>query len=232
MNNLIRLTKKFIKKLKISSKTGIFTVGSAWGTFEQSPSFDQTPQRDEEGVAIDKRLDSNPVDVVAQLIQKEVPMMSFDDLDKTISLIEKRIKVMKRNKMFFEDENLALLYVKARKRYKKFSNLLSKWPIVTDAAVTDLLNRHKLCRVSMRNYTSVIPTDGLIEISKFREAWNKLWVGTEDPEIVLIVKESLMRETEKRKDPIVLGRSPLGNWWHLIGAWDEEVKYVNDILYR
>jgi hypothetical protein len=228
MNNLVRFTKKFITGIKkLSRRRNSFIMGSRWGTFGST--FAVNPAFEDQ---MDKRIDSNPVDVVKQLIQPNIPLLYLENLDKAISVVNARIKIIKKNKLDFDEEKLALLYLKARKRFRKCPEILSPWPVVTEAAINDLLAKYKLCRVPINSYISTIPTEGLEEISKFRTAWGKLWVDSDEAEIILIVKESVAREVERKKDPIVLGKSPVGNWWHLIGAWDEEVKYVSDILYR
>ena len=36
---------------------------------------------------------------------------------------------------------------------------------------------------------------------------------------------------ETRKDPILLAKSPFGNWFYVLGAWDKEVQYIDDLIY-
>ena len=40
------------------------------------------------------------------------------------------------------------------------------------------------------------------------------------------------RSQERKKDPILLASSPFGKWWHILGAWDKEVEYVDAIIYH
>jgi hypothetical protein len=177
------------------------------------------------GSVKDERVEAKPVDVVKEL-NTENPIINLGDLKAQIKEVEKRIKILKKQKVTPHDENEALTYIKARTKYKKYEKLFN-YQITTNKLVEDLTQKYKLMRVNFASYYKTVPTEALDELEKFLYACKK--VGVEEPEIKLIVDDG---GKEHKKDPIMLGKSPFGRWWYILGAWDKEIKYVDDIIYN
>jgi hypothetical protein len=173
----------------------------------------------------DKRIEAKPVDVVKEL-NTENPIINLGDLKAQIKEVEKRIKILKKQKVTPHDENEALAYIKARTKYKKYEKLFN-YQITTNKLVEDLTQKYKLQRVNFGSYYKTVPTEALDELENFVNACKK--VGSVEPEIKLIVDDG---GKEHKKDPIMLGKSPFGRWWYILGAWDKEIKYVDDIIYN
>ncbi len=69
--------------------------------------------------------------------------------------------------------------------------------------------------------------EALEEVDKYIKVCEK--VRDDKPVFRLIIDD---KGKEMKKDPILLALSPFGKWYHFLGAWDEEVKYVDDIIYN
>jgi hypothetical protein len=179
--------------------------------------------------SVDGRVEAKPVDVVKEL-NTENPIINLGDLKAQIKEVEKRIKILKKQKVTPNDENEALTYIKARTKYKKYEKLFN-YQITTNKLVEDLTQKYKLQRVNFASYYKTVPTEALDELEKFVKACGK--VSSVDPEIKLIVDDGgKEHKKEHKKDPIMLGKSPFGRWWYILGAWDKEIKYVDDIIYN
>jgi hypothetical protein len=237
--NIKKSVAKLKFKIKILSKKNLFVSSNNW---EVTPTVSQVDWKNMNGETssdntyVDKRLDSNPIDVVNELVQHQVPLLDTTNIDKKIKSINTRIKLLHRQKLPTPEESLALQYLAARKIFLKDISVLDAWPIVSENAINDLLKKHKLVRIRLGSgaYESICPNEALQEIEKYQKVWDQLWPGLERAEIILIIKESVynkIQEIQRKKDPILLAKSPLGNWWHLLGAWDKEVDYVADIIY-
>ena len=225
-------------KLKVLGRSKKFVSGNTWTMATTSSNIATVASWSDGGVNsepshVDKRIDSNPVDVVNELVQHQVPLLDLKDIDEKIKSINNRIKMLKKQNLSTADEDLALKYITARKIFRKNPKVLDSWPIVTEANINDLLKKYKLRRARLGNgmYESLCPNDALKAMEDYTKVWNDLWPSIEKPEIILIINESVYNEIQRKKDPILLAKSPLGNWWHLLGAWDKEVEYVSDILY-
>jgi hypothetical protein len=235
--NIKKTFARFKLKLKALGRSKNFVHGNTW-TMSTSTNMisveswgDNAPPS--ETPHVDKRIDSNPIDVVNELVQHQVPLLDLKNIDEKIKSINNRIKLLKKQNLNTADEDLALKYITARKIFRKNPKVLDSWPIVTEANIDDLLKKYKLRRVRLGNgmYESLCPNDALKAMEDYTKVWNDLWPSIEKPEIILIISESVYKEIQRKKDPILLAKSPLGNWWHLLGAWNKEVEYVSDILY-
>jgi hypothetical protein len=210
-----------------SSGTGIGTTNSVsinstnWATTNMAVAVD-SPM----GSVKDERVEAKPVDVVKEL-NTENPIINLGDLKAQIKEVEKRIKILKKQKVNNpRDEEEALSYIKARTKYKKYEKFFN-YKITTNHLIDGLLKKYKLMNVGFGLYYKTVPTEALDELEKFVNACKK--VGSIEPEIKLIVDDG---GKEHKKDPIMLGKSPFGRWWYILGAWDKEVQYVDDIIYN
>lgn len=188
--------------------------------------------------AKDNRIEKKPVEVVKEILT-ERPTFAMADLKGQIATIKKRINVLQEQgvaKSTLENEYHALEFLEARQKYSKFYELF-KWPTTNQEKVLKLLKTYKLHAVDMNQDGSGvqnIPHEAIDEIEKYVKAFAKV-NKKKRPQFRLIVDEPTYKEMMakvKKKDPILLALSPFGNWYYILGAWDEEVKYVDDLIFK
>ena len=186
----------------------------------------------------DTRIEKKPVEVVKEILT-EKPAFAMADLKGQIAVIKNRIKVLQEqgvSKSTLENEYHALDFLEARQKYSKVYDLF-KWPTTNQEKVLKLLKTYKLHAVDMKQDGSGvqnIPHEAIDEIEKYVKAFAKV-NKKKQPQFRLIVDEPTYREMMakvQKKDPILLALSPFGNWYYILGAWDEEVKYVDDLIYK
>ena len=173
----------------------------------------------------DERKEILPVAVVNDLLT-EFPVMILNDLKLQIKSVEKRIKWLLKTNGNVSDEQRALAYLKARTKWMKYKHLFC-WKITTADKIQKLLKEYKLRHVSFSGYSRNVPMEAIDEIEQFALALDKIIPDT-SPELMLIIDDG---GKETRKDPILLAKSPFGNWFYVLGAWDKEVQYIDDLIY-
>ncbi len=175
----------------------------------------------------DKRIKKKPVEIFEEIINEQ-PKINLKDLDKQIELVEERIKTLRDHTrgIDFKQEEQALGYLRARKKYEKYKDNF-KWAITNGDMIEKLCKKYKVRKVSIGNYYRNIPKEGVDEIKKFGESFS--CVSRQDPLFELIIDDG---GKEQKKDPILLAASPFGNWYYLLGAWDKEVEIVDDLIYK
>jgi len=224
--------RKLIQKLKRKS---LNTYQSGWNMPTESEpvvmnpaiTYDTAvPTPEYKSLKEDTRIEKKPVEVVGEIIAEE-PVMNMKDLDIQIKIVKRRLKALtdldiKNN----SNERLALYFLKARKKYIKRKNLF-KWPITTSAKITALCSKYKLRSAFLEGYARNVPTEALDELEKYINAYQTVTEGR--PKVELIIDDG---GKETRKDPILLASSPFGRWFYVLGAWDKEIEYVDDIIYK
>jgi hypothetical protein len=197
-------------------------VGSSPVQWTPSIGMDSTAKYAEKE---DTRIEKKPVEVVNEILD-EKPVIVTKDLAGQIKAVEKRIKVFKEQGCGLSDEILALKYLKARqkgmKHWAKFN-----WAATTDVKVRELCSKYKLQVVGFQSYSRNVPMEAVEELEKYMAAYE--CVSEDKPELKLIID---VGGKEQKKDPILLASSPFGRWFHVLGAWDKEVEYVDDLVYK
>lgn len=185
----------------------------------------------------DLRIEKKPIEVWDEIIS-QVPKIDLNSLDKKIMLVKQRKDIIEKmiRKDSATDEIEALGFLEARKRYLKTKDLF-QWSATTFDLVERLLKKYKLKMIDLQTTTGhkIIPMEGLIEIKKFVSAFNK--VRKDEPVLKIILEDDSAKSPEAKKksrraDPIILAGSPFGKWFYILGAWDKEVEYIEDLIYK
>lgn len=181
---------------------------------------------------VDERKSVEPIEVFNELKQ-ETPKISFDNLEEKIKVVSERIKVLKEHltEDHLNDENRTLFYLKNRQKYLKTkSKTPFDWSMTTKEAVDDLCKRYKLKIVGLKQYYTLVPKEGIKEMERYTKAYKA--VTGDNPIFELVIKDTEEKATKKKdRDPILLANSPIGNFLFVIGAWDDEVEIVDEIIY-
>jgi hypothetical protein len=182
---------------------------------------------------LDERIEKKPVDVYQELFE-ETPKIDLVGIKERIKLVEKRLEYMKFLGGQTGDEKIALRYLYARSKFEKYGNLFT-WSITTKNKIDALCKKYTLANVSFHAYSKTIPMEAIYEIEKYIKAWNKVTKkGDANLTMYLIIEDTpeSSQSGERKKDPILYADSPFGKWFYILGAWDKEVQYVDEIVYR
>jgi hypothetical protein len=173
----------------------------------------------------DTRIVVKPKDVVDELVDKETPNLDFNNAGAKIKAIEKRAKFMKDDLQITpHDEYIAIGFLKARKKYARIKHKFP-WAITTEAKMGALLSKYKLQIGSMSGYHKCVPNEAVDEMEKFIKAFAK--VSSAKPEFVLILDKG---GKEEKLDPILLAKSPFGFYYYILGAWDKEREFIDELF--
>lgn len=166
-------------------------------------------------------------------IQRSTPDISFENLESKITSVEGRIKVLKDHMTDEQmgDEHRTLFYLKNRKKYiKTRTKDPLDWAMTTSEAVDDLCKRYKLKVVPLKQYYTLVPKEGVEEMARYTKAYKA--ITGDVPIFELVIKDTEVKAQKKKdRDPILLANSPLGNFLFILGAWDDEVEIVDEIIY-
>jgi hypothetical protein len=149
------------------------------------------------------------------------------DLDTQIKIMKKRIRILEDQNVDLKDEEEALGYLMARKKYVKLQKAF-KWEVTNQELIDNLCKKYKVKMVNFNSYVKVVPNEALDELEMFLEGCRAVSKKL-TPTLKLIVDDG---GKETRRDPILLASSPFGRWWYVLGAWDKEVEIVESLIYR
>lgn len=180
---------------------------------------------------------------VFEEVKRKTPDVSWDRLDEKIKVVSDRINVLKEHldESHMKDEHTALFFLKNRRNYLKTKKKFPmNWATTNREAVDALCKTYKLKVVAIKQFYTMIPKDGITEMDRFTQAYKA--VTGDNPIFELIIKDvveakkpdevkEVAKQKKKDRDPILLANSPFGNSLFVLGAWDDEVEVVDEIIY-
>jgi hypothetical protein len=209
--------------------TGIPVASESSG---QNPAPKATTEKKDERKTVEPK-------AVFEELKQQNPEVSFHELDEKIKVVEERINVLKEHldESHLKDEHLALFYLKNRRKYLETKGKHPiMWASTTRDAVNDLCKRYKLKTVPLKQYYTLVPKQGIDEMNKYTSAYKAITGDT--PIYELVIKdlpektEEAKQQKKKDRDPILLANSPFSNSIFVLGAWDDEVEVVDEIIYQ
>lgn len=252
MPNLIKELKKLVGNMKLKSKkaysSGATLGQTAWASNQTNAPFNENdyirPITDSAFSALanggsdvvetfkevkleDTRVDKKPVEIFKEILTDE-PVLSLDNVDDQIAIVKRRMKILRDEvgMTSLGDEERALKYLEARKKYKK-AKIKFAWATTTRVLIQKLCKDYKVKEVAFESYYRNIPMEAIDELEAFIKVFEQ--VSDDKPLLKLIVDDG---GKETKKDPILLAASPLGSWYYVLGAWDKEVEIVDDLIYN
>jgi hypothetical protein len=216
----------------IDDTNGIYQ--NYYGNIDINSEF--TPTKIQVRSNIKERIEKRPVEVWEELFD-EIPEIDLIGINEKIALVKKRIKYMEFLHGQTQDENIALRYLNSRKVFAKYGKYFV-WPVTTRKKIDLLCSKYTLSDENFRTYSKCVPMEAVDELEKYITLWKKVVKGKKGAELLpvlkLIVDDSResSKSGEKKKDPILYSESPFGSWYYILGAWDKEVQYVDELVYK
>lgn len=149
-----------------------------------------------------------------------------------IKSFEEKLKLLKSSERDMEngvrEVSSVLIRFENRKKYSKHEKFYSEFPYTTTAKISDLLKKQNHLKLgTVEQFVAEIPDEAINIINKYTEETKALcW---KRPLFYIIANKKDFEKTETRKDPILLAQSPFGHFWQILGAWDKEMLFLDDL---
>lgn len=115
-----------------------------------------------------------------------------------------------------------------RKKYGDFKKTFDEFPYTTTSRINSVIkgNDHlKLGQVAQ--FMADMPAEATLAMKRYNEGTMKL-CGKQAVFYIIADKKDFQR-SDKRRDPILLAQSPYGHFWQILGAWDEEMMFLEQL---
>ena len=128
------------------------------------------------------------------------------------------------------EETRALQMLKSRLKYPKVAHLFI-WKTTTPQHIGKLLDKYELQHQEIRSYMKSVPCLAIVAMQAYARVFAK--VSKDTPAFSLIAPPQYFKSEkakDKRRDPILLARSPFGHYFYILTAWDKEISLVTELL--
>jgi len=201
--------------------------------FGSDVGIDQSSPMDEIGFGVstsgdkDKRLEFNKEAIMEEL---KAPPVKIEQGKIALRILEVKriISSLEKKKMDVSPYREALLQLKNRKLFTpEMNEHLSCYPTTTREKIDALSSKYKLVFHNLQGVVKDIPVKAVKAIEQFCKPLEKGNVSFHKDHFFLVAPEDWWR---KKRDPILLVKSPFGNYYHILYAWDKEVNIVSELF--
>lgn len=127
---------------------------------------------------------------------------------------------------YYETEGM-IIRMENRKKLAEHDGY-SRWPYTTNDAIRRVMSENtNLEAEQVMPSLPDLPEEAVKVIETYRKYTSDL-CGME-PIFYLIKPKKDRAEVERKRDPILIAQSPFGYFWQILGAWDEEVKFLEEL---
>lgn len=173
-----------------------------------------------------------PKDVLHEL--ERIPTKwSLEGLDDKIAMMKEKIKLINQNQTKKEAEVLLEL-LENRKKYNVksadgtfFWVYFSQFDITHDGHIKKLLDKYSLVMESADIFIPEFPVDATRVMTTFSTKFCEL--TEKKPRFFVIATKESFKKNYSKRDPILLAQSPFGFYYHILGAWDQEMLYLPEL---
>ena len=171
----------------------------------------------------DLREKKEPISVIHELETnlKPIPLKDIKYQLKQMRIRKKYIE--KLLKLVPENEDRAIEMLEARKKYPKYAHKFC-WKTTVESKIVMLTTKYMLRHDEIGLFQKKIPDRAMTEITLFAQLYQKVSKG--EPKFSLIAPD----DNFKSEDPILLAKSPFGEYYYILCAWDKEISIVNELL--
>lgn len=115
-----------------------------------------------------------------------------------------------------------------RKKYAKHRKFYDEFPYTTTSKINKVLEVHKNLQLGkVAQFLADMPKDA-VKVMKDYEKETKT-LCDKKPIYYIIADKKDFQKSDKRRDPILLAQSPFGHFWQILGAWDKEMLFLEEL---
>ena len=150
---------------------------------------------------------------------------------RTIRLLEDKLSLIRgdgQSRRESKKELEALIEpIENRRRFEKFKDRVGQYPHTTSEAIASVLQQedHLRCKKT-EEFVPDFPEDAIAAMKDYESMCIELCGKL--PEFYIIADKKDFKPAIRR-DPILLAQSPFGFFWQILGAWDEEMIFLEDL---
>jgi hypothetical protein len=152
-------------------------------------------------------------------------------IDEQVAEFKSKLGFMKKPDSDYNAKNeitSIVMRMENRKKYASVRAVLEKYPYTTNKRIDNVMKKHdylKMCEIAQ--FVAEMPKEATETMKIYNEACMKMC----DKKAVfyIIADKKDFKRTSSRRDPILLAQSPIGHFWQILGAWDKEMLFLEDL---
>lgn len=121
-----------------------------------------------------------------------------------------------------------LIRMENRKKYAQFKSFFDEYAYTTSSRVAELVKEHSYLKIGqIAQFLADMPKEAVDAMKAYNTHTNEL-CGKQAVYYIIADKKDF-EKSNTRRDPILLAQSPFGHVWQILGAWDKEMLFVEEL---
>lgn len=115
-----------------------------------------------------------------------------------------------------------------RKIYAENKEVFENFPYTTTTRIAEVIKKHDNLEMGkIAQFIADLPKEAIDVMKQYEEATVK--VCSKKPVYYIISDKKDFKKSDNRRDPILLAQSPFGHVWQILGAWDKEMMFLQEL---
>ena len=157
--------------------------------------------------------------------------MESEYVDKQVADFKEKLCLMndpQYNHRGYEEIGSILLRMENRKKYSTVSATFEKFPYTTNQRIESVLKKHDYLQMGeVDQFVADMPKEAIVAMKEYNAGTAKLC--NKKAVFYIIADKKDFVKTSQRRDPILLAQSPFGHFWQILGAWDKEMMFLEEL---
>lgn len=115
-----------------------------------------------------------------------------------------------------------------RKKYPEVREFFEQFPYTTSSKIAQITKTHDNLQLGqIAQFVADMPKEAVDLMKQYNE--NTAKVCGKQAVFYIIADKKDFKKSDQRRDPILLAQSPFGHVWQIIGAWDKEMMFLEEL---
>ena len=115
-----------------------------------------------------------------------------------------------------------------RLRYGGFRSFFDQYPYTTTTKIREVTKNHDNLQLGqVAQFVADMPKEAIYVMKEYEKQTDTLCA--KKPVFYIIADKKDFKKANTRRDPILLVQSPFGHFWQILGAWDKEMMFLEEL---
>jgi len=121
-----------------------------------------------------------------------------------------------------------VLRLENRKKYPEHKDFFEQFAYTTTDRINSVLKNHSNLKLGLvEQFIADMPKEAIEVMKQYNKECKDL-CGKQTVFYIIADKKDF-KKSEQRRDPILLAQSPYSHVWQILGAWDEEMMFLEEL---
>lgn len=127
-----------------------------------------------------------------------------------------------------EEISSIILRLENRKKYTEAKDIFEEFPYTTNSKIAEVIKEHENLQLGkIAQFIADLPKEAVDVMKKYNDGCKK--ICDKQAIFYIIADKKDFKKADNRRDPILLAQSPFGHVWQILGAWDKEMMFLQEL---